>query len=380
MKKVIQFAAWWRIGLFLIVTLVTSVVGFLFPYPNFDYLIGLGNFIPPLWIWGGFDGVHYITIAENGYIAESTQAFFPVFPQLMRFFYLHLKMNALFSGLLVSNLSLFIAIALFWKLLKLDFKESRVFPIIILLLLFPNSFFLGAVYSESTFLALLFGAFLAARKGKWWLAGMLGAIASATRFIGIFILPALLVELWLERREEKIHRMITRADVSRFLAVCLVPLGLLLYMNYLQVHFNDPLKFLHVQQTFGAGRSDNIVLLYQVFWRYAKMLVTVNPLSLLYLRVSKELFWSFFFLVLGIASFRKTRLSYAVFSALAYLAPTLTGTFSSMGRYVLVMFPAFIVFSNWLEAHRRWKIAWYIISGVLLVINLSLFATGRWVA
>lgn len=380
MKKMLQFVGWWRIALFLVVTFTTSVIGFLFPYPNFEYLIQQGSFLPPVWTWGGFDGVHYMTIAEGGYIADNTQAFFPIYPLFMRLVYLNLKVNSLFSGLIVSNVSLFIALALFWKLLRTDFAESKAFSVIILFLLFPNSFYLGAVYSESTFLVFLFGSFLAARKRQWFIAGVLGAVASATRFVGIFIFPALLVELWSQFREKKSTKQSKKNLIMQVLSICLVPLGLFFYMNYLQVHFNDPLKFLHSQHAFGGDRSEQIILLYQVFWRYAKMMVTVSPLSILYFRVLNELFWSTLFLVLGIASFKKARLSYAIFSAFAYLAPTLTGTFSSMGRYVLVMFPAFIVFSNWLEHHATVKKGWYIFSGILLIVDLSLFVTGRWVA
>ena len=74
------------------------------------------------------------------------------------------------------------------------------------------------------------------------------------------------------------------------------------------------------------------------------------------------------------------RLSYAVFAILSFITPTLTGTFSSMPRYVLVMFPAFIVLGRWLEKHRRLRWAWWGSSVILLVIDLSLFLTGRWVA
>lgn len=376
MKRVIRLMLWWRLALLTIAALATSFIGFLFPYPSFDHLIELGSHIPLVWTWAGFDGIHYITIAEQGYIANYTQAFFPLYPILIRLtaFYTHL--NALLSGLLVTHVSLLVALALFWKLLRLDWSERIAFQVLFLFLVFPNSFYLGSVYSESTFLAFLLGSFLAARNRRWMIAGLSGGLASATRPIGIFLFPALVVEWWMQSRSRRESRSWFNFPVG----LLLVPVGLLLYMNYLSVHFDDPLKFLHSQPAFGADRSDKIILLYQVFWRYVKMILTVDPASLLYFRVLKEFVWSLMFFILGVISFKKTRTSYAVFAMLAYLAPTFTGTFSSMGRYVLVMFPAFTVLAVWLSRHRRWRWAWYLVSGVLSIVNLSLFVTGRWVA
>ena len=118
-------------------------------------------------------------------------------------------------------------------------------------------------------------------------------------------------------------------------------------MNYLNYAFGDPLLFYSVQNDFGAQReTGRIVMLYQVFWRYVKMLLTVKVSSLLYYRVILEFLAGLFGLILSILSFRDVRKSYALFAFLAYILPTLTGTFSSMPRYVLPLFPLFVVLSK----------------------------------
>lgn len=380
MKEIVRLTFWWRIGLLVVGILSTSIIGFLFPYPNFENLISLGDKISSIWAWGGFDGTHYLIIAESGYIANYTQAFFPVFPWLIRVVSQTLQLNSLYSGLLVSNISLVITILLFWKLARIDYSVYRSRLTIYLLLLFPTSFYLGAVYGESTFLVLVLGSFLAARKKRWLLAGILGAIASATRPVGIFLLPALLVENWLQWKERGNFSGKARSRFAGQFSIFLVPIGLVLYMIYLNNHFSDPLKFLHSQPAFGADRSDKIILLYQVFWRYAKMVVSVDFFSLLYYRVAQELLLSLMFLVLGIVSLKKTRLSYAVFAILSFLTPTLTGTFSSMPRYVLVMFPGFMLMSGWLENKPFWRRAILMGSSIFLIINTVLFLSGRFLA
>jgi hypothetical protein len=207
-----------------------------------------------------------------------------------------------------------------------------------------------------------------------------GAVASATRPVGIFLLPALLVEWWQQEKIKNQKSKIKNSDWINLAWVFLVPMGLAAYMIYLAQHFGDALMFLHSQPAFGADRSDKIILLYQVLWRYGKMLMTVQLGSLLYFRVVQELVSSMVFLILGLLSFKKVRLSYAVFAILSFIMPTLTGTFSSMPRYVLVMFPAFIVLGKWLEKKSRARRLWYFLSGLVLIIDLSLFLAGRWVA
>ena len=382
MKKVFIWWAWWRIGLLIVALAATSFIGFFFPYPNFEWLIELGRKIPLVWTWGGFDGVHYLTIAENGYVAEHTQAFFPVFSQLIRLVKGFLGVNILESGLIVANAASLLAVLVFWRLLRVDYSQTLSRRILWLFLLFPTSFYLVSVYSEGLFLALVFSSFWFARKNRWLVAGLVGAVASATRPVGIFLLPALLIEWWetkLKTQNSKLKTLEVK-DWVDFGSVFLVPVGLVAYMIYLQQHFGDVLMFLHSQPAFGADRSDRIVLLYQVFWRYGKMLATVQLGSLLYFRVLQELISSVVFLILGIASFKKVRLSYAVFAILSFITPTLTGTFSSMPRYVLVMFPAFILLGKWFENRNRLWRFWIVSSVILLIIDVSLFLTGRWVA
>ncbi len=376
MKKILSWWLWWRLGLLVIAAIATAYIGFLFPYPNFVWLIDSGKNIPVIWTWGGFDGIHYLTIAENGYIAEYTQAFFPVFPQLIRLVKGILGINILESGLIVANAASLLAVWAFWRLLRLDYSPTFSRRILWLFLLFPTSFYLVSVYSEGIFLALVFLSFWSARKGQWLTAGLVGAVASATRPVGIFLLPALLVEWW--QQSAALRRKFSIFNFQ--FSILLVPVGLAAYMIYLRQHFGDALMFLHSQPAFGADRSDRIVLLYQVLWRYGKMLTTVQVGSLLYFRVVQELVSSLVFLILGVVSFKRVRLSYAVFAILSFITPTLTGTFSSMPRYVLVMFPAFILLGKWFENRNRlWRL-WIGVSVILLIIDVSLFLTGRWVA
>src|SRR5437870_921220 len=67
------------------------------------------------------------------------------------------------------------------------------------LAVYPTAFFLLAPFTESLFLALTMAAFVAADARRWWLAGVLGAMASLTRGPGIVTTAALAWMAWQQR-------------------------------------------------------------------------------------------------------------------------------------------------------------------------------------
>lgn len=314
-----------------------------------------------------FDGIHYLSIAEHGY-GYAQQAFFPMYPTLIRSIKLF---DPLLTAVLISNICFLLALYVFSKLLRLDYKAPVVKWTIISILIFPVSFFFSAVYTESLFFLLLISSFYMARKQRWLLAGVLGAFAAYTRLAGLFILPALISELIITRNK----------SVLNWLSVLIIPIGLLIYMYFLNQTTGDPLIFMHVQKLFGQNRSDKIILLYQVYWRYAKMIATVPKMELSFFALILELLTSIIFLVSSIASFFKVRISYALFGILAFALPTLTGTFASLPRYVLVCFPVFVIFGIVLSNSRPLVRTMYIVSSLtLMFIYLSLFSRGFWVS
>jgi len=331
---------------------------------------------PLLWCWANFDSVHYLGIAQRGYY-QFQQAFFPLYPYLIRYLNPFFK-NYLYTGLFISHLSLIIALFLFYELVKLDYQKKIARRSLLYLLLFPTAFFFGCVYTESLFLALVLGSFYAAKKKNWWLAGILGGLASATRFVGIFLFPALLLE-WSLQKEKRKKTLIE--TVKESLPLFFIATGLLFYMAYLKETTGDPLYFIHVQPFFGAERTGGkIVLLYQVFWRYFKMLITVQKLTPTYFVVVLESLTAVFFVFLTIFVYLRRWFAYLTFMALAFIAPTLTGTFSSLPRYALVLFPGFILLAIWGEKYRWVRIFYPAIAIPLLILSVWLFTRGYFVA
>jgi len=330
---------------------------------------------PTIWAHANFDGNHYLTIAKSGY-GYAQQAFFPLFPALIKELSKVSHLNYEISALLISNSCFFMALVVLYELLKFDLPFGLITLTIAVVLVFPTSFFFGAVYTESVFLLLALLSFYCARKGKWMLSGLLGALATATRFVGIVLIPSIVIEWWLQRKSNKTN-IPTYGNIISTLMI--IPLGLFHYMWFLEKSTGDPLAFIHTLSKFGDYRSEKIILLYQVFWRYLKMLLTVNKADPLFMTIVLESVIGFVFLVTSVISFKTQRLSYAVFNFLAYLLPTLTGSFVSLPRYVLVCFPSFIAIAQFLYKKKLLCLIYLSLSAISLIYFWAKFAMGYWV-
>jgi Gpi18-like mannosyltransferase len=250
---------------------------------------------------------------------------------------------------------------------------------VLALLLFPTSFFLGALYTEALFLLLVVGSFWFARKKHWLLAGLLAGIASGTRVMGVFLWPALILELWWQTKPANLIIFI-KSNLKTIGQLSLSLVGIISYMLYLWLTFADPISFLNVQSEFGAGRQESLVLFPQVLWRYTKILWTIKLFDWKYYSYVQDLVLSLTALSGLLVFFKKIRPSYLLFALLAFFLPPLTGTLSSMPRYLLVCFPIFILLGQVCAEQRVWRVLLLTSSTILLIINTILFIQGYWVA
>lgn len=344
----------WRIGLELVVLLGAKIVplrtGFLGPNP-----------------WTNLDGVHYLSIAENGYFAYE-QAFFPVYPLLIKLVTDLGWWNSGWSALIISYLGFVIGISgwyLVGKELKLISRPVDVWPI----LLFPTSFFYIAGYNESLFLALSVWSMWFMIKNKWLLGSVLAGIASGTRLFGVFMLGF----LFIKKIQERIKPIIP------LWSWFIIPAGLIAYMIYLQQVYGDPLMFIHVQPAFGAGRSGaELIFLPQVIYRYIRIYATVPPLSLnFWVAVFEGLVFLYGMYLIWNNRTQKFFWPYLVYAGGILLLPTLSGTLSSIARYFLSAYPLFWTVRSG-EKPRDTIIAVFFAIG--LVIFTILFTRGYFVA
>jgi len=190
-----------RAGLFLLVYLSLmflpmnqNLPGAWRAYPNNLFLDG----------WARWDSSWYKGIAETGYSARSLNAqgqrntvFFPLYPLTMRLLSLIIP-DAFLSGMIISNVAFLIALIVLYQLIRRRYDAGTAGRSVVLLAVYPFSFFFSAVYTESLFLLTVVCAFYFGERRRWVLAGLSAAAAGATRVVGTLTTLALVV-LYLEQ-------------------------------------------------------------------------------------------------------------------------------------------------------------------------------------
>jgi len=260
----IKYIIFWRVILFCVACFAATLIPLQFSFLGG----GLKNCLstPYFWSFLNFDGEHYVSIAQNGY-QPVEYFFFPVFPLAIKM--ISTVFDRSIYGIAViglcTNLIVFVGgIVGLVRLMELDYKKNIIEITILLLLLFSTSFYFASFYTESFFFAEVVWALYFARKGNWLVAGVLGALATGTRIVGLALLPAFLIEQWVQTKSFTIRnyiKPITACPVS----FC----GIGLYMYFLYIKTGDALAFFTSLNTvFGEQRSQSLVLLPQVFYRY----------------------------------------------------------------------------------------------------------------
>ncbi len=321
---------------------------------------------PFLDMWVRWDAGWYEQIAARGYTfsptAQSSAAYFPVYPLLMKGV-MATGADVFLAGMIVTWISGLAAAAAFARWAPRDVASLATW----LLLLWPFAFFLyGAVYSDATFLALTVSAFLLVERKQPLAAGLVGALAAATRPIAPAVVIGLLVrQLELARREG-------RPFGARDLWPALSALGPAAFMTYLWAKFGDPFAFMTTQAGWGQLSGPASWLKYGALSAY-KPIDLVLPLFHALLA----------FGVLALAwRMRKTLgVGYAVYAALAIGMPLLSSRdFIGLGRYAIAAFPAIAQLALELQPRPRLRVAWVVVSAAMLVWMTVRFANGRYVS
>jgi hypothetical protein len=321
-------------------------------------------------MWHRWDAVHYIQIARDGYGTEPENRFLIVWPPL--YSWLTRAAGALvgdmhLAGLVVSLASYGGASVLLYRLVALDFPERVAFRTVLYLGIFPTAYFLHAAYSEALFLLLVLGSFYSARHERWALAGALGGLASFTRITAFGLIPALLVEYLIQKRFSLRE---IRPDV---LYLGLVPLGFGLYMLVNYMVMGNPVAFLEIAQDrhfkFLAPPWVGI----ERVWATA---MGSGPRWLLIITVYEVGLGLAALLVILVATLR-LRASYVVFAVLSWANFGFNSWWISTARYLLVLFPAFLVLALWGERRLvHWAICFTFLTSYTIL--MLVYVQGPW--
>jgi hypothetical protein len=308
-----------------------------------------------------WDSNWFLQIAQEGYAWPSAApAFFPLYPLLTGALGRVLAGHYVVAGATVSLVAGAVAFTLLHRLSLLRLDGDAAFRTVLFLAVAPMSLFLGVAYSESLFLALAVGCFVAAERGRLGWAAALAGLALLTRPQGAALLPALAVFAWRTRP--------AWTYAARLLAV---PLGMFLaYPLTLWLWLGEPLAFLEAEDLWGrhlswlgplggvvhAGRDGDAV----------------------------ELAFAAVMGALAVAAWRRLGPAYGLYAlgvlGLAAAAPSdRLGGLYSFPRLSLVAFPCFMALGS-LVRDRRLTIAVASASAALLGVYVLRWALWYWVS
>ena len=304
------------------------------------YSGGILNGLSRLWL--RTDSPSYLGIAENWYVTEGDPrfhiVFFPLYPLLIRAFSYVTGGNYFAAAMVVSNLCAMGSGILLYELAALDFNRRDSLYITALMLVFPGAIFLGAPMTESLFLLLSLGAVYCGRKGRFFPAALLTALAGFTRSVGILLALVLAVEMLLRllRGDEKPRPILFLKYGACLLTACLGTAAYLL-VNYLVT--GDAFTFLtyqreHWSQSLGLFFN---TAAYQTEYLLQSLLERDMTMVLgLYL---PNLLCGFGALALMVPAIGRLRLSYGAYFLAYFLVAMGCTWLLSAPRYLAVCFP-----------------------------------------
>ena len=331
--------------------------------------------------WNRWDAANYVRIAQYGYEQRVDLAFFPLFPLLISAIgHVLGSWSYILVGTLISNGALLGMLFLLYRLTS-DLFDSRTAQYTLLYLcIFPTALFFFAAYNESLYLLFTVGAFLALQKQRWWLAGLLGMLASLTRSVGILLVIPYLYELWVAREQVRAN---LRSLALGVLPVALIPRGTALYGLYCWITVGDPLAFVHVQQHSGrylAWPWQGIWQAFSALLFHPQAFGSSNQAHLLL-----DLAATLGFITLTIIGWRRMRMSFNLWVCfnivyiLLYPALDKPDILLSNQRFVLELFPAFMTLALLGLQRPRLHYALVLIFPTLLAVLSIAFLMNRWV-
>ena len=258
-----------------------------------------------------WDAHHYLDIIDNGYVATGEAqlfiVFFPFYPMLCRCLTMLTGISATAASFIVSNVALVGCGAAMYRLAEIDGGPTLGRRAMLLLLFCPMTYFYSISYTESTFLLMTLLAVLFARRRRFGLAVLFGAMGSSARMIGLATAIPIFWEMLRDCRERRGdgESPVTAGEYARWIAVSVlkvlpVSLGFLGYLSLNWHLFGNATQFMvfqnehwingfgHLGNTFQYCLYNSVYYddyLYQLgIWRPQVLLLIAVPLLVLWRR------------------------------------------------------------------------------------------------
>lgn len=370
--KVFAFAVLFRLFMLLIMLLCSLLSG----GEN-----GLHGFPGEFYNW---DARHYINLIEHGYSGyqENGQHLFLVFYPLYVWAARAVRLvvpNTIISGLLVSSLGYAGGCWYVYKIAARLLGRSGARDAVVLLSLFPFSFFFGTVMTEGLFLLTTSAACWYAMEHRWLLYGIWGALAALTRMTGVLVIVLAVVELFGELKpfQRPAAQSLKRSALGFIKRLPALIMPLLGALGYLALNWHvdgDPFAFrTHQAHWHQGGMWVSRVLKY--LWDYFMSNITRSEGYAIWLPALA--LFGLGFLVLLLAMGRREAGPGLIAYALCYFVANYSLSWLlSAGRYMSCCFPLFIFAAGLVKDRLKLRLAVFVGEGVLLGVYFYAYLSG----
>ena len=218
----------------------------------------------------------------------------------------------------------------------------------------PYSFYFSIFYSESLFFLFVVLFFMFMHEKRYIAMGVVGALASATRNLGVLLVFAVAVQYtsdYLRRGSGKSLWNYWKEAFKNYrlvLGVALIPLGLFGFMVFLWYKMGDPLSFAHIQYAWGEHESSLQEVIKALTGRGTRRKIYFALVGI-------------FGLIGSIHLARTKRWGESVMGVLFILVPFSVRT-TSLPRYVM---GAYLPVLGWTDVFCKQKAKWL---GIILII------------
>lgn len=211
--------------------------------------------------WNAWDGRHYLSLIEKGYkgYTENGQhlflVFFPLYVWISRLVS-YISGSPETAALAVSIVSYGLGCVYLYRLVYRMHGREAAQAAVLLISVFPFSFFFGSIMTEGLFFFTTAAALYYIGEHKYVRAGIFGALAAMTRMIGVVLVAAMLAEM-LESCAifSKDWRKSLKKLGPQMLTALIPAVGTLIYLLLNYVVDGNAFAFLKHQQHWNQGAA-----------------------------------------------------------------------------------------------------------------------------
>lgn len=333
-----------------------------------------------------WDIAHYLRLSQDGYEADSPScAFYPLWPAAIRTATVLTRGWPVLTSLLLTNVLSLIGLWLLYRMVERHYGQTVSRASLILMLAFPAALFFSFPYTESLYLVILMLFFWGLELERWSWVGVAGFLLPLTRPVGVFVVAPLAWYLYEQRRKpssiaEPVHDAASSAEVKpvarwHWLLLLCPLLGYAAYFGIMYAWTGNAFEGFEAQENYPY--SPSIRNMFNVAG-FADAFLNIHTLDgMMDSALDRAFFLLFLALLPAIWKLNKTWFWYALPTG---LIPAMTSYFMSYRRYIMVLFPVFIVLALLLARTKSRWLFWYyvILMAVLQAWAVTQFVNFNW--